>query len=50
VVLGMLSSAGLLLAQAPPAEQARLRDELLELFEQFLGGLALDPAARGSNA
>jgi AcrR family transcriptional regulator len=50
VVLGMLSSAGLLLAQAPPAEQARLRDELLELFEQFLAGLALDPAALGSDA
>lgn len=45
VVLGMLSSAGQLLAQAAPGDRVRLRGELLELFEQLLAGLALDPAA-----
>ncbi|WP_328308746.1 TetR/AcrR family transcriptional regulator [Actinomycetospora sp. NBC_00405] len=39
VVLGMLSSAGQLLGQAPPEQHAALREELLGFFDQVLAGL-----------
>ena len=43
VVLGMLSSAGQLLGQAPPEQHPALRQELLVLFDQVLAGLAVAP-------
>ena len=39
LVLGMLSSAGQLLGQAPPDQHAALRAELLGFFDQVLAGL-----------
>jgi len=43
VVLGMLSSAGQLLGQAPPEQHAALREELLGFFDQVLAGLTGRP-------
>ncbi|WP_345417888.1 helix-turn-helix domain-containing protein [Actinomycetospora chlora] len=39
LVLGMLSSAGQLLGQAPPAQHAALRAELLGFFDQVIAGM-----------
>ncbi|GAA4902963.1 TetR family transcriptional regulator [Actinomycetospora succinea] len=39
LVLGMLSSAGQLLGQAPPEQHPALREELLGFFDQVLSGM-----------